>query len=86
LVTELLRIADEFQEVFESIKLKEIPEQKTEIIYQISREKIAEIVALPTITKEEKTKMLRALDTLNSFLESAINLLAFGKFTPTSFL
>lgn len=30
--------------------------------------------------------MLRALDSFNNFFESAINLLAFGKFKPTSFL
>lgn len=30
--------------------------------------------------------MLRALDSFNNFFESAINLLAFGKFRPTSFL
>ena len=30
--------------------------------------------------------MLRALDSFNNFFESAINLLAFGKFRPTSLL
>jgi hypothetical protein len=49
-------------------------------------QQIAQILNEPSTTQEEKTKMLRALDSLNSFLESAINLLAFGKFRPTSFL
>jgi hypothetical protein len=49
-------------------------------------QQIAQILNEPSTTQEEKTKMLRALDSFNSFLESSINLLFFGKFRPTSFL
>ena len=37
-------------------------------------------------TTQEETKMLRALDKFNHFLESSVNLLAFGRFVPTAFL
>ena len=47
---------------------------------------VLEEVKVYTPTQEEKTQMLRTLDSLNGFFESAINLLAFGRFRPTSLL